>query len=502
MNTIAILNILALADVQSSSVTKLILFLISLFFLIGFVSLIHSTFTIKKEQEALKWVEENTAGVTLNMSTLQQIILQREDTSEQPYLENSLVYSRLSEIARVLRREKPATPNDTTAEDKQVTPPQLQDLHRMTLQEIQSRKAPTWLRICASVLLIIGILGTLAGVHSCIGDQSGATSQLSALGSALKPSMFAVLGTIILYTLQSLYLMHLERFICYLDRLTMTKFLPDLQPASSFTQTMTKVAEQVDQFGKLIGGFDSIEKTAKEMQSTTAKFTEIAKGYEERSTLIKSNLDLIATTGKSITEAYNKLNTELDQTSENINKLAIQLGTAITREKETEEAAKEFAEMLNLLQSHITTVESTAQQVVTTQKQLQSLTEGAITLVPMQQSLDTLAENCQQLQSQIEQTRTDTQRVGTELSAGVSRLQGAFQNLENEIHKNTDDVQAMAANATEFKQYAEDMKKRMHNTLENGKNAIADMETQQAEVKDSLRNQKFRVEQLESSVRG
>ncbi len=499
MNTVAFNILLAAGMGQTSAVTTIITIVVWGVFIIGAIALAKSLHAIAQEAAALKWVEQKLGSAQLSTEMLQKEILNREDTSEMPYLENSLVYSRLNEIARVLSRDKK---NSNDSEEKQVTPPQLQDMHRMTLQEMQSRPAPTWLRITASVLLIIGICGTLWGVHACIGNQHGATSQLAALGSALEPSKFAVLFTVLLYVGQSWYLMRLERFICYLDRLTMTKFLPDLQPASSFSQTMQQVAQQVQQFGQLISGFDSIEKTVKEMQNTAEKFTQIAEGYEQRSLVIKKNLDAIDATGKNIEGAYQQLHDEVQAASESVERLALQLGTAIKREDEVETAAQSFAEMLENLKSHIATVENAAGLVVATQQSLANLTDGAAALAPLQSSVVSLGENCLQLKEQVSQTRDETLRVKSALSDEVQRLHGSFEGLASEVHKTTSDVEQMAANATEFKQYAEEMRNQMRDTLEKGKKTIQDQSEHRTEINDNLQQLNERFGRLNTAVRG
>lgn len=501
MNTIAFDFMLAAAgNGQSHAITGLITAVIYIVAVVGGLALFYSWSSVRREREALKWVEDKVSTRKLGLVTLRKEILEREDQTEMPYLESSLVYSRLKEIERVLSRGKKK--KDDEVAEKQITPPQLQDLHRVTLQEMQSRTAPTWLRITTSVLLIIGICGTLWGVHECIGNQHGASSQLSALSDALNPSKNAVFFTILLYIGQSLYLMGLERFICYLDRLTMTKFLPDLQPASSFTQIMQQISERVLQFGEFISGFGSIESTVEKMQDTATKFTEIADGYEQRSLVIKENLDAIKGTGESIEKEYQRLSQEVQSASDSVNSLALSLETAMKREEEVASAAESFAALLENLKSHIATVENAAGLVVATQQSLSSLTEGAASLTPLTDSVVELGQNCRQLKEQVATTSEVTGNMTAVISGEVQRLQGAFEGLEAEVRKTTGDVEQMSANAEEFKQYADEMKTKMRETLETGKAAISEQAEHQSDMQDKLQSLNDTFGRLNAAVRG
>lgn len=485
--------------VEAPGVTEIIKIVVWGTFIVGMLCWVLARKSINEEQAAQNWVEEKLTNEVLTTQLLKSLILEREDKSEIPNLEQSLVYSRLNEIYRVLHRDHEESDGES---EKRVTPPQLQDLHRMTLQEMQSRKAPTCLRITASVLLIIGICGTLWGVHACIGNHQGASSQLAALGTALEPSKYAVAFTVLLYVLQSYYLMRLERFICYLDRLTMTKFLPDLQPASGFAQTMNKVAEQVKHFGALVSSFDAIQDAVKEMQGTASKFTQIAEGYDKRAMYIKDQMDKINNIGEGMEKNYEALTAQIQLTEESVRKVSAELASAIRSEEDVKDSADKFAALLVQLCIQVDTVSSTASQITENMETLSKLESSVAALTPMKNTVATLSENCVNLQQQLAATADDTRQMEADLISGVNALSQSFDSLHAEVSRTSEDIRFMSANAQEFKEYADTMKQDMKNVVSSGKDAIKEYEENSTRIFDQLDKLKTQTKQLAESVHG
>lgn len=150
----------------------------------------------------------------------------------------SLAWQRLDIIFRSL--------NEFPGEDKRHRVlPELNDLHDISLHTELSRKDSAWVSTILSFLLVLGIFGTLTGVHAFLGHGSRISENLPDLALALLPSAFAVLGTIVLICLRSAYLRRVQFCISRLDELTMSVIIPvlfEVQHGISTQQNTLEVA--------------------------------------------------------------------------------------------------------------------------------------------------------------------------------------------------------------------------------------------------------------------
>lgn len=108
--------------------------------------------------------------------------------------------------------------------------PGLQDLHELTMQSELSRTCSSGMNTIISFLLILGILGTLTGVHGVIQESVNDVSQLA---PALEPSQWAVGFTVFLLLLRGVYLCMVDRYVYRLDKLTADCLRPALSPGKS-----------------------------------------------------------------------------------------------------------------------------------------------------------------------------------------------------------------------------------------------------------------------------
>ena len=113
--------------------------------------------------------------------------------------------------------------------------PSMSDLHEITLHRELSNWDSAGLNTIISFLLILGILGTLTGVHGVLAaddyellyaDKYGI--KLLKLAPALSPSAFAVLGTVLLMICRAWYLRFVDSYLGLLDEVTMKSILPGL----------------------------------------------------------------------------------------------------------------------------------------------------------------------------------------------------------------------------------------------------------------------------------
>lgn len=105
--------------------------------------------------------------------------------------------------------------------------PSIEELHEITLRSELSRPDSSAMNAVVSVLLLLGILGTLTGVHEVLNaDEYGL--QLHALAPALQPSAWAVGGTVILTVFRASYLKRVDNYLGRLDAVTARYILPVL----------------------------------------------------------------------------------------------------------------------------------------------------------------------------------------------------------------------------------------------------------------------------------
>lgn len=126
----------------------------------------------------------------------------------------------------------------------------LQDLHELTLQSELSRTCSSGMNTIISFLLILGILGTLTGVHCVI--RTG-VKDVSALAPALEPSQWAVGFTVILLMLRGMYLRMVDRYIYRLDKLTMDCLRPALSPGKTEDVESEQALQKMEQTLRTIG---------------------------------------------------------------------------------------------------------------------------------------------------------------------------------------------------------------------------------------------------------
>lgn len=182
--------------------------------------------------------------------------------------------------------------------------PSLRDLHDLTMQTEMSRLCPLVLRVIVSSLLIIGIIGTLVGVHNSI-DQ--VTTKLDALQPALEPSIWAVGATVFLLFVRGIYVGMMDKFLAGLDTLTLNKLYVELQPASDLKGSISTLASKINAFtqsatilnqatGNICRSSEEMESAAKTlgncgvqfsslMQQTEMMLTELNALNEEQKTL-------------------------------------------------------------------------------------------------------------------------------------------------------------------------------------------------------------------------
>lgn len=118
--------------------------------------------------------------------------------------------------------------------------PSMGDLGSLTDMAEQSSACVVGLNVTISFLLILGILGTLLGIHGSMSDEDS-LQKLSELGPALLPSGFAVAITVILMVAKGIYQYKRDHYMAALNRFTLLHLIPHLQRDGNDDEVMGQV---------------------------------------------------------------------------------------------------------------------------------------------------------------------------------------------------------------------------------------------------------------------
>lgn len=218
----------AVANLICALADKLIIVFIVSCFMLGIACFVFSVRGLWMEEEARKTLEENAwkkakqqilAACAESMGSMrEEEQKQRKNQQEDKNLWEGLTAAPFHLLTR-LRAMGVADGQDTH------TFTSLKDMHELTQQSELSRTCSSGLNTIVSFLLILGILGTLSGIHGVIRDG---VKDIQELAPALEPSQWAVGGTVILLILRGIYLSMVDRYLYRLDTLTIM-LLPALR---------------------------------------------------------------------------------------------------------------------------------------------------------------------------------------------------------------------------------------------------------------------------------
>ncbi len=128
--------------------------------------------------------------------------------------------------------------------------PTFTSLRALSLQQAYAQHAP-WLRTIISFLLVLGIVGTLVGVHEALEtvdlhDEKTEVGELMRhVSHALWPGMLATFFSVVLMLCRGWYRYRFNRFMKSLDNMTMALFLPSLQIQSHEGVTIDRLVKEI-----------------------------------------------------------------------------------------------------------------------------------------------------------------------------------------------------------------------------------------------------------------
>lgn len=193
--------------------------------------------------------------------------------------------------------------------------PSLSDLHELTMQRERGGLATATFRAISPAILVLGILGTLLGVHNKL-DEVGSLNDISALADALIPGALAVFFTVLVMFCRGwVYNKELAKFVSEFDEFTLKKMLPFFQPESQeqvdsakLNQILLQVKNSKAYMEKTLWGVKSFHDMAQQGESTCVEMlSKVQNNLHEicciMGTAIESQQNSVAideTTGKAI----------------------------------------------------------------------------------------------------------------------------------------------------------------------------------------------------------
>lgn len=415
----------------------LLAFLGILFFLWSFVDLLFLEYlsfrdvrrTMDNAENAeQKDGEKGAARERLTLDAVKKLLSEKG-------LNGSIIGDRLRDICSVLDGAK-----------EHVSPPQLQDMHRMSVQTMMSRVAPTGLRIISTVLLICGICGTLWGVHGALAgtEVDNMQSLLNRLPSALEPSKWAVFCTVLLLIGRGIYEAVLERFICRVDELTITRILPDLQPASNFTRVLNDFSAHIDHFSESTKKYTD---TAEAMKNFVDGFEQSTKRFSELGDNLGRTLSILQQLETRLDARQKDIDAKLETAASSLKGLSEHMG-ALQKSRETMlKATEDMQQQLQQMEKDTATITETRNALTGLTGKVDAVSG---TLSAMESIRDKSEEFRTLLTNSAERVTTEvnkTDKAISKLQTHVSTIQNDINNLNIETETLSDSLRRSAASS-------------------------------------------------------
>lgn len=321
--------------------------------------------------------------------------------------------------------------------------PQLHDLRELALQDEMSRFSAATLRTIISFLLIVGIFGTLFGVHSVIESwdlYKPDGLKVSDLTPALEPSMFAVAGTVLLMWLRGVYSHFLQRYLLELDQITMEELLPRLQPESS-TQTSSigidaNIKNIATSMGKMAAELDKLGGTIDALKSKVEPYQE----YSQRLQELKNNTEATAT---KLSKKQNKQSKQLSD-AEAIIKTYQQ--DELARQKESAETLRSYREAASKVRE---AYKQLTAQSTDSLKQLNGNVEMMQRLAETARNIPRYANNIRKYVEDIDKTVEHRGNID-EAWVIIDRQRITMESLSNEAYELAKQADASLNSANEY----------------------------------------------------
>ena len=142
--------------------------------------------------------------------------------------------------------------------------PAMEDLRELTMQRERGGLSTSGFRLLAPGILVCGILGTLIGVHSCLGAEMQSEVMIDRLANALLPGALAVGITVMVMCFRGWYNSRWAQFVSAFDEYTLRHMLPLFRPAAS--QVESDIGTLADALSKTQAQYTQIERLRGDLQ--------------------------------------------------------------------------------------------------------------------------------------------------------------------------------------------------------------------------------------------
>ncbi len=157
--------------------------------------------------------------------------------------------------------------------------PALEDLRELTMQRERGGFSTSCFRLLSPSILVCGILGTLIGVHGCLGGGVHGKAMIPMLADALLPGALAVGITVMVMCFRGWYNSRWAQFVSAFDEYTLRHMLPLFRPSASQVETdigtlgdaMRQTREQYAQIQRLRDNLQSFQKRIGECHCACAE---------------------------------------------------------------------------------------------------------------------------------------------------------------------------------------------------------------------------------------
>lgn len=420
--------------------TKIILGIVIVLFILGLLSFGFSLIQWLRDRDGLNIVRQMCGAEELiELGKLENMV---KDTR----ISSTLVHERLETIVDMFH----------SAGDGTVAQPKLQDLHRMSEQSMFSRRWVACLRLMTNVLLIVGICGTLVGVHDALGTEGAkvANIDLNLLAKALGPSKCAVAGTIFLLFFRSIFEAMVERHICDMDSFTMSRLLPYLQGTGTEQSTLKSLNDSIREFNKTL---NSCKDMISGMKSVSDTLSQPPPAFEKMKIELESMHVLLQTEEDKQQKIEEQEQEEINAASSLLSKLRASLENMTTQQKKIAKEWTPLQKNLSSINADMKLVTNAGSSIEKLIEQVNSASKQLETAEAIQQDTSKLREElgnaAAQVSGELESTRNALELLDThteQIQQQVDALQNTRQDLKKVVEDAGAHVSELASSADSF----------------------------------------------------
>lgn len=448
---------------------ELIKTLVIIAFIIGLLSFGYALLVVTEENNSLEYAEQKLPEhpTPFDLSSL----------SDDKVVKDNLIGQRLADLLTAWKG----------AGEQQDSLPSLQDLHRLSSRRLLTAWAPSMLRLICSVLLIIGICGTLWGVHAALtGSESHILRRLPA---ALEPSKWAVLTTVLLLCLRAHYERTAEQFLCRMDHLTLRRLLPCLQPQDTMNSALQSFAQEIRAFRE---GMKAYKEASASMKKFSESFADSSQAVKTLEVEMDHALDCMAQDEGRMKKAQNDLDRHLQEVRNTLNTLSSSVEALSLTQQNVLKVADTLEKPLNELSQAVPKLNAAKDAVINVASQAPAALQAAKSLQELPEVSKHFSAELVNATFAVAQEREQSQRATKRLEGHVYSFRSQVSLVESVAHSMSESVRHVAGAANKLDGAGDEVRRQSQRLSQN-----ADaMEARAAALQEKIES----VEQMRQPV--